>query len=107
MEPQPSVAWVTKHLRLVKQGPRGNQIQYTDQLKHDSNKVTPSDTVLYAWVSALLIHHQRSFLLEQMGENTEVHSQPANTQIVRDLGTLRPKWVSPPNPSPRAQGTVE
>jgi hypothetical protein len=40
----------------------------------------------------LLSHYQRSFLLQQMGTNTESYSQPDNVQTVRDLRTLSPKW---------------
>jgi hypothetical protein len=40
-------------------------------------------------MSALLSHHQRSFLLQQIETNTETHSQTSCR--VRDLGTLSSK----------------
>jgi hypothetical protein len=41
-------------------------------------------------ISALLSHHQKSFLLQQMITNTETHSQTCRDW--RDLRTLSPKW---------------
>lgn len=52
-----------------------------------SNKMTPND-LLYSLINALLSHPQRSFLLHQMGKNT----QPENMQRPRDLGTVSSKW---------------
>lgn len=35
--------------------------------------MTPNDVLLYSCINTLLIHHHRSFLLQQMGINTEIH----------------------------------
>ena len=53
--------------------------------------------------SALLSHHQRSFLLPQMATNTETHSQTS----CKEWDTLEHsalKWISPSNPSPQGSG---
>jgi hypothetical protein len=51
--------------------------------------MTPNDILLYSQISALLSHHQRSFLLQQM-ENNSRDPQLNIMQGVRDLGTLIP-----------------
>ena len=50
----------------------------------------PKGILLNSWISALLSHHQRSFLQQQMGSNRD--PQPDIIQRVRDLGTLSSKW---------------
>ena len=37
--------------------------------------MTPNDILLYSLISDLLSHHQRSFFLQQMGADTEMHGQ--------------------------------
>lgn len=37
--------------------------------------MTPNDTLLDSQISVMLRHHQRIFLLQQMGKNIETHSQ--------------------------------
>lgn len=44
----------------------------------------------YTQISALLRHHQRSFLFKQTGTEAET-SQWSKLQRVKDLGTLHPK----------------
>lgn len=36
--------------------------------------MTSNDILLYSQKSALLNHHQRSFLLQQIGTNTEIYN---------------------------------
>ena len=36
--------------------------------------MTPNDILLYSQISVLLSHHQRSFLLQQMGTDTKMDS---------------------------------
>ena len=50
--------------------------------------MTPNDILLYSPNNVLFSHHQRSFLLQQMGTNTETDV----IQSVRDLETLNLKW---------------
>ena len=50
--------------------------------------MTSNDILIYSYISDLLSHHQKSFLLQEMGTDTEVHIM----QIVKDPGTLNPKW---------------
>ena len=52
--------------------------------------MTSKDILLHSQISALLIPYQRGFLWQQMGTNTETHSQTLCREL-RDLGTSRPK----------------
>ena len=52
--------------------------------------MTPNDILLYSWISALLSHHQRGFLLQQMRRHRDPQSD--NVQRARDLRALSPKW---------------
>jgi hypothetical protein len=69
--------------------------------------MTPNDILLYSQISALLSHHQRSFLLQQM-ENNSRDPQLNIMQGVRDLGTLIP-WKECLHEIPlfNAQGSLQ
>ena len=45
----------------------------------------------FCYIRVLFGYHQRSFLLQEIGTNTETHSQTLFMQRVRDLGTLNHK----------------
>jgi hypothetical protein len=47
----------------------------------------PNDIVLYSWISALSSHHQRGFVLQQMGTDAGTHSQTLWVQRVY-IGSL-------------------
>ena len=51
--------------------------------------MSPNDVLLFSQISALASHHQRGFLLQKMGINTETHSQTLHTE--RDLKPQRSK----------------
>ena len=59
-------------------------------LREHSNKMTPSDILLYS----LLGHHQRSFLLQQIGTKTETHAHT----IMQSGRPSALKGMSPSNP---------
>lgn len=61
-------------------------------LKDHSNKMTPNNVLLYPWTSASLSHHQRIFLLQEMGTSTEAPRWTAfRVWSVRDAVTVSPK----------------
>jgi hypothetical protein len=72
MEPEPNAAWVTKNQRLDSPETEGKTKYYC--LKESSNNMTPNGILLYSQISAFFSHHQRSFLLQQLGTDTESHS---------------------------------
>lgn len=47
--------------------------------------MTPNEILLYSQISTLLSHHQKSFLLQQMGTNTETHSQKLCREKHREM----------------------
>ena len=57
--------------------------------KKTNSKKPPNDILLYSEISALFRHHLRGFLLQQMGANTETHSQTPCREGC--LGTHRSK----------------
>ena len=61
--------------------------------------MTPNDILLCLVIIALLSHHQRSFLLQQMGTNTEIHSWTHAESETVEHGVLN--GMSSSNPSPR------
>jgi hypothetical protein len=67
--------------------------------------MTASDFLLYLKTSVLL-GHQRSFLLQQMGTNAKIHRQTIHR--VRNTGTFSPRNGSPPSTlSPQSSGNSE
>ena len=59
----------------------------------------PNDILLYSYISALLSHHQRCFLLKQIGPNTETHRK--NGQKREIFKHLILNGILPSNSSPR------
>lgn len=75
-------------------GPRGKIIFLNDH----SNKMAFKDILLYPQVSTSLCPHQRSFFLEQNGN--QYRDSQNNMQIVREFDTLRHKqniFINPPS----------
>ena len=74
---EPNTAWVNMNLRLditVTLGQK--QITLVEKKKKKcSDKMTPKDSLLYPCISSLLNHHQRNFLLQQMGTNIKINNQ--------------------------------
>lgn len=72
----PVSTWVIKNLRLDSLGIYGKTKYYWSK-KRKKNALIKwiPITFCYAQISALLSHHQRAFLLQEMGTNTETHSQ--------------------------------
>ena len=50
-------------------------IYWSKRKKKHIDKMTPNDILTYSKINSFLNHHQRSFLLQQIGTNTETHSQ--------------------------------
>lgn len=66
-------AGVAKNLRLNRPVTQ-RTTKYYSLVKEHSNTMTCED-ILYSQLSALLSHHERSFLLQQMRTNIRSHSQ--------------------------------
>lgn len=65
--------------------------------------MTPDDILLNSQISVLLIHQQKSFLLQSMARNTETHSRT----MCRELETLEFSVINrvlPPKASPHGSG---
>jgi hypothetical protein len=67
------MAWVAKNLRKDNPGTRVKP-NTTVLLKECIIKMIPNNILLYSQIYALLSHQQKSFLLQQMGTNTEMCS---------------------------------
>ena len=79
----------------------------TIDLRKGKKKVVMSLTciLLYSLISALFSYYQRSFLLKQMGTNTETHSQTIHGEW-ETLGNSTLNGISPSNPSPLGSGNT-
>lgn len=51
--------------------------------------MSPSDILLYSYISVFLGHHQSSSPLQEMGTNIKTHSRHHTERI---LGTFSPNW---------------
>ena len=58
-------------------------------------KKTTNDILLYSYIDTLFNHHQKSFLLQQVGTDTETHSQTLH----RDRETLEYTTLNRMSPS--------
>lgn len=77
MQPTPNTAWVTTNLRLDRLKP------YTVALDNKKKEYSDSMVLIHVllWTgSALLSHHQRIFLLLQMGTSPETLKQTLCTE---------------------------
>lgn len=59
-------------------------------------KIIPNDILLYSWISAFFIYHQKNVLLQKIGRKYR-DPQPGLIPRVRDPETLKLKWEVPNN----------
>lgn len=56
--------------------------------------MTPSDILLYPYISALLSHYQRAFFLQQVGDDTGSHNQTLDSEnLINQSGDVFTKLL--------------